>query len=52
MLVAKQLTVAIDFHCMEINTMEVNGDQKLQQKERNKCTKCMFLLSLVDFKEK
>ncbi len=29
MLVTKQLTVAIDFHYMEKNTMEVNGYRQL-----------------------
>ncbi len=29
MLVTKQLTVAIDFHSMEKNTMEVNGCRQL-----------------------
>ncbi len=29
MLVTKQLTVAIDFHSMENNTMEVNGYRQL-----------------------
>ncbi len=31
MLVTKQLPVAIDFHSMEKNTMEVNGYQQLIQ---------------------
>ncbi len=34
MLVAKQLTVAIDFHSMEKSTVEVNGYHKLSTKQR------------------
>ncbi len=43
MLAAKQLTVAIDFHCIEKSTLEVNGYRQLFGYQLP--SKCLILCS-------